>query len=277
MLDTKLTDKIIEYIKAEPRTIQEISKHINKSWVTTEKYINSIKNDTNLINIKLLRPGSYSSIKLVYYNILETSSLDDLKNYLFEKIKVGRFKSDFDVLEMYTIIDDNKKNAFYEEQSSNTIEKQQLVSLLRSCHQNLFIFSGNLSFINLIEKNTKIIDVLEELLKNKISIKILTRVNFATINNIKKIDYLTKKHPNYIEIRHCYQPLRGFIIDDKIIRLKDTVDESVYKKGEINKTINFYYNIYDEKWISWLQKTFWFFYRLSTDYRQILKEINKIK
>ena len=45
-LNDQIIKKVVKFVKKEPRTIQEISKLINKSWVTTDSYIQKIKEQT---------------------------------------------------------------------------------------------------------------------------------------------------------------------------------------------------------------------------------------
>jgi len=54
------TKKIIEFVKKEPRTVQEISKFLKRSWVTTNTYLEQIKNLqkrlSSCFKISLLQP-----------------------------------------------------------------------------------------------------------------------------------------------------------------------------------------------------------------------------
>ena len=84
------------------------------------------------------------------------------------------------------------------------------------------------------------------------------------------------KYPDFIEIRTCYQPLRGFIIDDKLARFKNEEKLATYKQGELNKDTMIMYELYDEEWIGWLQKVFWNMFRFSTDSTTRIKEFKKI-
>lgn len=61
-------NNITSFVKKEPRTINDVAKFIGKSWVTTNKYLEKIKNMTGLICIKTFRKGTQGALKLVYYN-----------------------------------------------------------------------------------------------------------------------------------------------------------------------------------------------------------------
>lgn len=104
-------------------------------------------------------------------------------------------------------------------------------------------FSGNLSFIKLFY------ETFDKLLKRGVSIKIPCRVNLATIANISRIQMLMQKYPGQIEVRHRYHPLRGFIIDGKIARVRVEEKIASYRKGELGKDITLAYDIYDKEWL----------------------------
>ena len=59
---------VVDFVKQEPRTVQEISKLIGKSWVTADSYLKKIKGRTGLIEIKTFRKGSQGALKIVFYN-----------------------------------------------------------------------------------------------------------------------------------------------------------------------------------------------------------------
>lgn len=55
MVSQEKVTKIIKIVEKEPRTIQEISKELGISWVTAEKYVEKLRNNTRLIDIKLIK------------------------------------------------------------------------------------------------------------------------------------------------------------------------------------------------------------------------------
>ena len=286
---------IIDFVKKEPRTVQEISRHISKSWLTADSYIKKAEEKTGLISIKTFRKGSRGALKVVFYNNPERVLQDDIKERLFTQIKSARRKSDFDFMELFQYIPEEKKKAHLIEKSAvskgtknkksegktsgNSVSSSfvmPLSELPSIAHDHVYFFSGNLSFINDPDNGRKVVDIFEELIHKKVHIKILCRVNLATIKNIEKLSALLSKYPEFIEIRHCYQPLRGFIVDGKSARFRESEQAQLYKPGELNEDIRIYYAISDEEWISWLQKLFWNLFRTSVDYYDRIKEINKI-
>lgn len=268
---------IIKYVKKEPRTVQDVSRLIKKSWVTTDSYLKQIKENTGLIDIKTFRKGTQAALKIVSYNQADAPIYDEVRDGLFNQIRNSKTKQDFDFMDLYQFVPDNKKRTFTEEYKEEEIsKKQQIISMFRQAKNQVYCFSGNLSFINMKEKNTKIFSVIEELAKRKVVFKILCRVNVASLSNLNKLSKLIVKYPGSFEIRHCYQPLRGFIIDDQIARFKREEQSKTYKKGELHKNIRIFYEIYDTDWISWLQKVFWNLFRSSLEYNERLKELQKI-
>ncbi len=80
-----------------------------------------------------------------------------------------------------------------------------------------------------------------------------------------------------VEIRHCEQPLRCFVVDNKIARLKEVKEPAEYRKEELKKKTFIFYNIYDEEWIEWLQKVFWNLFSTSIDAEKRIKDLESIQ
>jgi hypothetical protein len=272
-LTQELIKKIIEFVKKEPRTVQDISHLIKKSWVTTEKYVQEIKRTTGQINIKVFRKGTKGALKLVYYSIEEAIVSDSLKEDLFHNIIASKRKKDFDPLEIYQHVKKENKKSYLE-----TIRGafSPYVKFLSQTKHTLLIFSGNLSFISEKHTGKNMLKLFEELLKNKVTIKIVCRLNLATIKNIELLKPLINRYPKLIEIKNKYHPLRGCIIDNKLVRLYSEENLEDYKEGELDKNIVIAYDIFEQEWINWLENVFWHLYRTSIDYTQRLNEINNI-
>lgn len=270
MLDKKEIEKIIKIVKKEPQTVQDIAKYIKKSWVTTNTYLKKIKEDTGLINIKTFRKGTQGALKIVYYCNTDGESGDELKNELLKQIKHARRKTDFDMFEIVQHIENNKKNIKIEEYDETKETTKEIAKILRKAQETVYIFSGNLSFLNQDQTIPKII---EELIKQKVIIKILCRINIASLNNIAQINHLLKKYPGQIEIKHSFQPLRGFVIDEKIAWFKCEETLKEYKPGELQKNTRIIYEIIDKEWIHWFERVFWNIYRNAIDYQERKKQI----
>jgi len=275
-LSEKESKQIIDFVKKEPRTIQEISLNIGRSWVTTEAYVHQVSQTTGLISVKGFRKGSRSSIKLVYYNSSESMQGDSLKSELYDMIKAGRNKNDFDFMEVFQFVDVKKKKHLILTDTEGN-QGGNLAVLFRQAKESVLCFSGNLSFLNLRYGKVKIIDLVEDAVRRGVTVRIICRVNLASMNNIRKLEPILRKYQNSIEIRHRYQPLRGFIIDNQVARFANEEQLKLYKQGELEKDTLIFYEIYDPEWIAWLQKAFWQLWRPSIDYDLRFREIKRLQ
>ena len=82
-------------------------------------------------------------------------------------------------------------------------------------------------------------------IRKRVNVKILCRVDIASIKNIKRILEINNLSGfDAIEIKHIEQPLRGIVIDDKIARLREEKRKQDYKEGELQvQKINYINNI----------------------------------
>jgi hypothetical protein len=276
-LSEKEIKQVVDFVKKEPRTVQDVSRLIKRSWVTTDSYLKKIADDTGLLSVKTFRKGSQGALKVVYYNHSESLVGDSLRESIYGMIKNERDKEDFDFMEVFQYVDEKKKKHLVTEIEAGEIsENERLVDHFRQAKARIICFSGNLSFINIRRNKTRMIDLVEETVKRGVVLKILCRVNLASLSNISILQRLIEKYPGSIEIRHCYQPLRGFIFDDGVARFKNEEQVGLYKKGELEKNTVIFYEVYDAEWISWLEKVFWCLFRTSIDYDTRLKEIRRI-
>ena len=251
----EVINKIIEAVKKEPLTIQDISKIIKRSWVTTEKYVKFVVDKTGTINIKAFRKGTYSAIKVVYYERGVESGIDEVKKILFNAIINGRYEQDFDFMEVFQFIEENKKNSTFEKYSKkNVLEDERVIKVLGKANSKIFVFSGNLSYIGVSYSGKTVINIFEEALKKGVFIKILTRVDMTSLRYISKLQPLLSKYKN-LEIRHAFQSLRGFIVDNNIGRFKNDEHLSeLYDTEEENARL--FYEVYDEELVMKKTKIF---------------------
>jgi len=277
MLTKELQEKIVAFVKKEPCLVQDLSRHIGKSWVATEGYVERIAKETGLIRTKAFRKGTKGAVKVVFWNYAESAQADEIKARFFGKIKHSSDKKDFDPLEIFQFAEDKKSCATVQFQSKpSTSKRESFFSFLGQANDEILCFSGNLSWINLSAGKKKMIDLLEELLKRGVMLRILCRIDIASIHNIRIMEKLVKKYPKQIEIRHCMQPLRCNILDSRIARLKDTKDKASFKDFELPDDLRIFYDIYDIEWIEWLKQVFWYLFRHSMDYKERMKVLEKI-
>ncbi|MBW2996601.1 hypothetical protein KY332_04865 [Candidatus Woesearchaeota archaeon] len=279
MLDNKIIKKVNDFVYSKPRTVQEIALLIRKNWRTANNYVEKIAKEEGTISVRTFRGGTRGALKIVYWNNIEKISSSDFQERLFRKIERGRTKMDFSPFDVYQYVDKNKRSAFIEDQEEETATtKQDMVNTFRSAEKQILFFSGNMSWANLKQGKKKIIDILEELAKNKISMKMLTRVDVASIKNLQKMTAINEAAGREaIEIRHCEQPLRSFIVDNKLARFKEIKNPSDYKKDELRKRTFIFYQIQAEEWIEWLQKVFWNLFRTAIPASKRLKDMNSIQ
>jgi hypothetical protein len=181
-------------------------------------------------------------------------------------------KEDFSPFDIYQHIDARKKDAFMEELKEETVTvHQDLVSLLRSASRQVLLFSGNLSWANLLQGKTPILNIFEEIAARGVSVKVLSRVDLDSLENVKKFLALNSRlGKEMIEIRHREQPLRAIVIDSRLVRLKEI------KQTGKRKNTYIFYDLYDKEWIEWLQKVFWGMFSASVDAEKRIKELMTI-
>ena len=203
--------------------------------------------------------------------------MSSVQERLMNDIHRGIIKKDFSPFDIYQFIEDDKKEAFLEEQDEEVkAVSQDVIGLLLSAKRQIMIFAGNLTWSNTVQGEMKVIDVLKDLASKGIKIQILCGIHLPAMENVEKILELNKKLDNKIEIRHAFQPLRAIIIDDKIARLKEIKNPSDYEKPHGKKTFIFY-SIYDPVWIRWLEKVFHSYFD-SGDYAEArIRELKKIQ
>jgi len=275
-LDSKTTKQIEEFVHSSPRTIQEIAHLLQRNWRTADSYVSKISDESGTISVRTFREGTRGALKIVFWNNLERINTSEFQSQLFKSIQTGKKKSDFSAFDIYQFVDDSKRNAFAIETDDELNAKHNLAELLMQASSSVLIFSGNLSWLN--SKNSDMLLLIEKLAKKGVKFKVLTRIDIASIRNLDKIMSINKKlGKDVIEIRHSEQPLRAFIIDDKVASLKEVKDPSSYKAGELDKKTIIYYELQDKDWIEWLKRVFFKLYRSSVQFKKRDEDLKTIK
>lgn len=277
MLHQETIRKIEEFVYAKPRSIQEIALHIRKSWRTTDRYRESIEKEFGTIATRVFREGTRGALKVVYWASAENVKHSIFQEQLAQKILNGRTKEDFSAFDIFQHIAEAKKKVeISEAKNENHTDLAILQKILESTQKQLLIFSGNLSFINLKNKEITIWETIEKLAKRGVSIKTISRVDIPGEKNIQKMLSLNFKiGKENIEIRHCEQPLRCLLIDHKILRIKESYLPTG-KQGELQKEVFAFYTIKEKDWIDWLSRIFWKIFSSSMGAGKRLEEIKKI-
>lgn len=271
MLDSKIINKIESFVYSKPRTVQEIAVFLNKNWRTADRYVCEIEKNFGTIATRVFREGTRGALKIVYWSAIEKASSSIFQETLEKEINFSRNKESFSAFDIFQYVPKNKRELFVFEKEQNSVK--YFSKVLLSAKKQILFFSGNLSFINLVG----LLDVFEILIKKKISIKIICRVDFVGKENIEKILSLNSKHGvDLIEIRHNSHPLRGVVVDGVFSRLKEE-KEPTGKIKELNKKMFIFYNILDKSWCEWLYKIFWKKFSNSIDAKKRLEILSDIK
>lgn len=277
-MDRAIEKEIIEFVRTRPRTIQEIARTIGKNWRTADRYVQKIAEETGTIAAHTFRGGTRGALKIVYLVDIARLAGTQAQDLLLSRILSGRRKEDFSPLDIYQYVPEEKRHAFVEHLAEETItDLQDLASMLRSARKQILLFSGNLSWVALKQRGEKISAVLEETARRGIAIKVLTRVDIASLKNLAQVLAINQTlGRDAVEIRHAEQPLRSTIIDSAHVRLKETKDPGRYKPGELDAQTFIFYDILDEDWIAWLQKVFWKLYSTAIPAKQRLDALESI-
>jgi len=279
VLEKEIQKKIVDFVYLKPRTVQEIAHLIEKNWRTADSYVEKINQETGLLGARTFRGGTRGALKIVFWNNVEKLSSNQFQERLMRQIESSRNREDFSPLDIYQYVDVKKKRAFSEVVEDESLSKtQDIVGLFAKAEKQILYFSGNMSFLEMKEKKKNILNIIEEAAKRGVSIKVIARIDIASLDNFRKMMGINHKlGKESIEIRHAVQPLRGFIIDDKEIRLKEEKYPDKYKKGELKNVTRLFYEIYDKEWIEWLQKSFWNIFSKSIDARTRVNDLEKIE
>lgn len=261
MVLTKETEsRIVDFVRASPRTIQEIARALGKNWRTADAYVERISRENGTIATRTFRGGTRGALKIAYINAINVKG-SAYQERLLEKIKNGKRKEDFSPFDIYQFA--TQKNAKRTKQDPDLLLKTEP-------KQQLLFFSGNLTFA--FDKKTT--EKLEQLAKRKIQISILTRIDLSSIERAQKIININKRAGwDAIRLRHCEQPLRALIIDDNKANIKEILTP---EKNGVKKKTNILYEITDPEWLSFLQKTFWHLWEQSVDAQTRLDALNEI-
>lgn len=271
MLDSSIIKKVNDFVYTKPRTIDEVAKHIGKNWRTADRYVQKISEEQGALSIRVFREGTRGALKIVFWNNIEKIHSNSFQEKLFSKIERGLKKTDFSPFDIYQHVEDKKKSAQAYGDEKKTSE--ELALQIKNADKQILIFSGNLSWAN-SENGWKI---LEDLAKRNVSVKIITRVDYAGLDNIKRALSINEKvGRSIIDIRHKEQPLRGSVVDGKVLNLKEVKNPLDYKSGELKQETSIFYQISDKDWVEWMQKVFWNMFSTSIDAENRIKEIKKI-
>jgi len=278
MLDPQTIKDIEDFVYPRPRSIQEIAHHIQKNWRTADRYIEEIKKNFGTLSTRVFREGTRGALKIVYWSSVEKVRYSAFQDQLEKLIMTGRTKYDFSGFDIFQHVKEDNKEA-WTKIGKNEVDAGRLIEfkeLLIKAERQILFFSGNLSFINFKDETANIFEVLEELVKKGISMKVVCRVDVAGRKNIEKLLSLNYKYgKELIEIRHREQPLRISVIDDKLINIKE-MKEPTGRVHELDNKIFTFYTIKDKEWADWISRIFWKMFSTSIDAKKRIEQMDKI-
>jgi DNA-binding Lrp family transcriptional regulator len=262
VLDKETTEKLYDFLKDEPKTVQEISHLLGKSWLTAQRYVEKLL-DEGVIGSRTFRGGTRGALKIVFLRP-KLQSLNATQEYIHARILSGSQKSHMSPSEIFQFA--KQKEAF----SVPAIDsKQNFVNMKKhflSAQNEVLSFSGNLSFLNISHNGESILDVFKTLAQRGVTIKVLCRVEVAGLENIQKLLAINKQiGKTMIFIRHAYCPLRADIIDGRMISCAETLEKSGFREKELAQNMTIIYKIYDSDWVTFLNKIFWEYYSGAID------------
>ncbi len=265
MLEKTIVTKVLDSVRAQPKTVQEIAQHLGKNWRTADRYIEQISLETGLIKTKIFRPSTRGALKIVYWNALEPGKGSVYQERLLQQILIHKRKEDFSAFDIYQFIPEKFREVSFSKKEITHYE------LLEQSVQSILFFSGNLSLLR-----KKELEILENLAKKRIPIKILTRID---IISQEKVVLLMKMNLRIgwdaFQVRHCEQPIRAFLIDDCLAVMKESLNPEQHT--ELREKMYLYYILKDPEWVSWLQKVFWQLWDQSIDADLRLKALGSVK
>ena len=275
MLTPKMTEEIIDFVKEMPRTIQEISRLLNVNWRTANNYVRWIEMHQGTISMRTFRGGTRGALKIVYYRTCESGG-EPLKKLLYDRILTSKQIDDFDFFDIYQSVDKNKRKVYVDSSKyPNVSSRQGFLDYISSCKENLFVFSGNVSWINLKEKKSRRMDsVIRRLLNKEVNLKVIARIDITSIKNIEHLLVLDDER-ELIKVRHSTQPLRGFIQDDTSMRFKSEISQ--LKTREAKKDLSIFYQINDRDWVNWMTGIFWNMFSTGMPYKDRLIALEEVR
>ncbi len=270
--------KILEFVAKKPRTIQEVAQLLDKNWRTADSYIRRIKDETGKLGIRVFRGGTRGALKIVYWINPENPMASDVQKKLFKRIETSKFDTDFSPFDIYQYVDEEKRNSFLEKRDDLSVSKKQnLLGLLGGAEKELLIFSGNVSWLNMVEDGYPLRKFFEELLKKGIAINILARVDITNYELVEELININENLRGNLNIRHSRHPLRGFVIDDRRVRFKEEISPLTKTNKEISTHTTIFYEYYDDEWVSWTKDVFFALYRTAMPAQKRIQDLKSIK
>jgi len=263
MLQKEIVTKVLDFVRSEPKTIQDIALLLDKNWRTADRYVEQIAQETGMIGTKIFRKGSRGALKLVYWNALEPGKGSAYQERLLQTIMTRKRKEDFSPLDIFQFVSGDARDVGHGE--------TDFAGLVKKAEQQVLFFSGNLSWVDTASNKA-----LQALAQKHISLKILTRVDLVSKQRVKTLLAMNHRYGrDVVDIRHCEQPLRGMIVDNLVLSMKETLSPQQHR--ELKETVYLSYLIKDKEWILWMQRVFWQLWNQSIDAHTRVTALEEIR
>ncbi|MBI4181515.1 MAG: hypothetical protein HY520_00925 [Candidatus Aenigmarchaeota archaeon] len=264
--------KLTTFVRAKPRTVQEIAHLLGRNWRTADRYADLLAKE-GALSVRTFREGTRGALKVVYWNPQEHIGSSEFQEKLLKALE-GRRKDEFSPFDLYQYVDAKQRHASLHEGRGGEFMRGSL----ERAGEQVLSFSGNLSWIHAAERGRRLEDVIRSLAERGVPLKVLCRVTIDSIKNVRALLALNERvGKNMVEIRHCEQPLRGFVIDRTLARFRETRDPAGYERGELDRQVTLFYEIYDPEWVEWVQKVFWYLFRTSLPAEKRIKDLESIR
>lgn len=251
MLTKEITQKIYNFVTDEPKTIQDISHLIGKSWLTTQRYLDKLSEE-GVIGCKTFRGGTRGALKIIYKRPA-LQSISATQKHISDKILSGVRKDDFSPSDLFQFAKKREVDVVKSLNSKDNFLRMKKHFL--QAEGEILLFSGDLSFLQYGNNSESMYDVIEDIAKRDISVKVLCRVELTSVKTVQKVLAINSQlGKNCISIKHCSQPLRADIIDGKGVSCIETFNRS-------DKPLHVLYKLYDKEWCDFLVQIFWQMYR----------------
>ena len=278
MLDSGIIKKIESFVYSKPRSMQEIAGHVNKNWRTVDRYVSEIEKEFGTIATRVFRGGTRGALKIAYWASVEKLNSSAFQEELEKQIFQGKRLGDFSAFDIFQHVEERKKEVEIAVGDNETASGLKgLQNILGAAKKQMLVFSGNLSFMNFKNEKINILKEIEKAIGKDISVKVVTRVEVGSKENIEKLlSFNAKYGKTLVEIRHSRQPLRAIIVDKSFFNIKET-KLPTGREEELSENIFLFYTIRDKDWVEWLTKIFWKMFSSSISAERRLNEINKLK
>lgn len=273
VLETDTVETIQRFVQQRPRAMQEIADKVDVSWRTADRYVKQIATEEGTIDVHTFREGTRGALKIVYYRTADQTHTSQFKELLAQQIQSGREKTDFSPFDVYQAVDQEKREAFMEQQTQDESSvKQDLTGALRQAEEEILIFSGDLSWANITQDGTALRDVFAELGRHGVTIKILGTVDVHSKENTENLlSVNTRIGSDMVQVRHHRQPLRAFIVDSTFARFKERKTEAAQEDMYV------FYEIREREWVDWIRTVFHNLYRGALPAEQRLQDLETIQ